>query len=349
MKKFFQFFLSCAILILAIPLIPILGSENSIDLRQSLTSEKELSSSESSQSSSPAQEESSSAPKNEETAQPEQITVLHHDTGQTETMSMLDYVIGVVCAEIPASFEEETIKAQAVVAYTYARYQMGLTDDQQGEAVPQISTDPAHNQAFASKKEFQKRYGDSWEENWEKITSCVKQVFPQTLTYEEQPIAAAFHAISSGNTEDASNVWGSDLPYLTAVSSEGDLQAPGYEQTVSFSLEETKNLLSSSLENPDFSQDPAAWFSIQSTTPSGYADEMTVCSVPTNGQIIRSIFSLRSADFTVVYENEEFQFTTRGYGHGVGMSQYGANYLALQGQTYDQILAHYYPGTILTG
>ena len=358
MKKFLQFFFCCAALMLTVPLIPLLGKgEIPVFQAEHRTSQQPESAPASSQQEDPSSEPESSSPEStvsqpdtpaEQASLPDQVTVLHHKTGAVETMSMLDYVTGVVCAEIPASFEEEAIKAQAVVAHTYACYQI-----QQGEtALPegaQISTDPAHYQAFLSKEQFKERYKSQWKEYWNKIQSCVQAVFPQILTYEQQPIAAAFHAISSGNTEDAANVWGRSLPYLSPVSSEGDLLAPEYESQSSFSLEEAKKLIAQGLEGASFEGDPASWFSIQSHTASGYVDAMTVCGAETDGQRIRSLFSLRSADFSVEYRDGNFLFTTQGYGHGVGMSQYGADYCAKQGQTYDQILAHYYPGTVLEG
>ena len=164
---------------------------------------------------------------------------------------------------------------------------------------------------------------------------------------QNQPIVAAYHAISSGTTESAENVWGNELSYLVPVDSSGDIHAQGYQKTVTFSKDELKKLLETYQPTPNLSQDPSEWLSILERSGSGYVTLIRVGDVQMSGIEFRELLGLRSSDFDFSFDGETFTFTTTGYGHGVGLSQYGADYLARQGKTYQEILEHYYSGATL--
>lgn len=280
----------------------------------------------------------------------DEITVYLSDQKKTQTLSMKDYLVGVVTAEMPATFEKEALKAQAVLAHTYtlrvmANEEKSPSDDLKGAS---ISTDPSRHQAYCSEEEAKKKYGDHYEEYHSKIESCVNEVMNQILTYEDEPIIAAFHAISAGNTEAAENVWGQEVPYLVPAESEGDLLSPSYEESLTLTTAEVKKLLTEKYEDLTFTDQEKEWFQITDITPSGYVATVTVLGKEMTGQDFRTLFGLRSSDFSISFKDDKFTFTTKGYGHGVGMSQYGADYMARQGSTYQEILAHYYPKTTLS-
>lgn len=280
----------------------------------------------------------------------EEITIFLADKKETQTLPMADYIRGVVMAEMPASFEEEALKAQAVIAHTYAlrviaNETASPSDDLKGAV---ISTDPSRHQAYLSDEEAKEQYGGKYEDYSKKIQNCVESVLGEILTYNDEPIIAAFHAMSSGNTEDAKNVWGQEVPYLVKCESEGDTLSPSFENSLTLTTAEVKKILEEKYQDITFTDDPAKWFEIIQTTPSGYVSEVKVLGQTLTGQELRSLFGLKSSDVSIEYQDEKFTFTTKGYGHGVGLSQYGADYMARQGKTYREILTHYYPNTVLT-
>ncbi len=290
--------------------------------------------------------------KNETSEQPEEQTppiefkVLNHKTNEVFTVSAADYVKGVVAGEMPANFHNEALKAQAVAAYTYAVRLKEIEQSSPTESLmgADFTTDPSKHQAYMSMDEIKAFYGNGFEENFSKISNAVDEVIGQTIVYDNQPIAAAFHAMSSGKTESSKNVWGSDLPYLRAVESSGDLDAPKYEVKVELEKEKVRSLLSSAYPDIEFSDDVSKWIKITETSDSSTVLKAKIGNKELSGFDIRNIFSLRSPSFTVEVKDDLFTFTCHGSGHGVGMSQYGANALAESGYTYEQILKHYYQG-----
>lgn len=158
---------------------------------------------------------------------------------------------------------------------------------------------------------------------------------------------AAYHSMSSGTTEDASNVWTGSEPYLVPVESFGDTLAPDYETTERFPVQEVAEKLQNAWPDISLGEDPAGWLKVTERSEGGYVTGMTAGDRAIHGKELRSLLGLRSSDFTVACDGASFTFTVRGYGHGVGLSQYGADYLARQGATFDEILAHYYPGATL--
>lgn len=272
------------------------------------------------------------------------IKVLNHKTEKVFDIKLVDYVIGVVMSEIPASFHEEAIKAQAVAINTYLIKQI---DSQQQEKNPDlkgahISTDPNSFQGYMSDSQAKSFYKDKYNEYKEKISKCVFEVIDKVITYDDKPIVAAYHSISNGKTETAEVVWGNDLPYLQPVESTLDTQNENYENKLSIPAYHVEEVLKDANKDIFFPQDKSLLFNIQKISTSNSVLEVLVGNVSFSGNQIRNLFDLKSSTFEVTYEDENFIFTTKGFGHGVGMSQYGANSLADQGNSYEKILKHYY-------
>lgn len=280
----------------------------------------------------------------------EDLTFLlyHHDTGEVTEVSSIDYIKGVVAAEMPSSFEEEALKAQAVAAHTYAirRYLQAVENPNEDLKGAQLSTDPSTFQAYASQEQLMETYGDSFDEKWQKISDAVDSVRDIVITYDSDLIVAAYHSLSAGITETAKTVWGYDVPYLQAADSQTDTQQESYINTVTYTKQEVQEILEKN--SCVLSENPEEWITIESYTDSGYVNQVLIDNQFFTGVQIRTLFQLKSADFEISYAEEVFTFTTKGYGHGVGMSQYGANELAKQGYSYDEILTHYYSGVTLS-
>lgn len=273
--------------------------------------------------------------------------VLDAASGEILDVPLREYVIGAVGAEMPVSFEPEALKAQAVAAHTYAERQCLLSGDRPELNGADFSNDPAKYQAFLTDEQLRERWGEQYDAYYEKLAAAVDAVLPELLIYEDAPIIAAFHAMSSGRTEASENVWGSEVAYLRSVESAADRNAPRFEETVSFSAEEVASRLSEAHTGLNLAGDASVWFGAAVTSEAGTVLQQPAGDGIFTGQEIRTIFGLRSAAFTVGYADGRFTFTTFGYGHDVGMSQYGANAMALEGHTYDEILAYYYPGAEL--
>ena len=273
------------------------------------------------------------------------ISVFMTADNETEVMDMRDYIIGSVSAEVPASYNEEAIKAQALAAVTFAEYRKKNTGEENINGAD-ISDDSSKHQGYMSKAEMQEKWGDAFDVYYEKIADCVDEVLGKVITYDGEPIMAAYHAISSGKTESAKNMWGKDIEYLRSADSSWDKDSTRYSSEVVLTAQELAKKVSS-IENSDFSEDEENWIKIKSVSDSGTVLEAEICGVKMTGMEIRNLLSLRSPSFDVEYNDGEFVFSVSGYGHGVGMSQNGANCMAQNGKTYEEIIAHYYPGTII--
>jgi len=268
------------------------------------------------------------------------------DTGEIMALTPEAYLKGVVAAEMPASFHTEALKAQAIAAHTYALRQIGeeLADPSPELEGAYLSTDPAHYQAYLSDGELREMWGENFSLYDKKITEAVEAVRDQVMTYQGEPIIAAFHAVSPGYTESAENVWGQKVDYLIPVESEGDALSPSYEREVTVSAQEAEALLLARFPDADLPEDPSGWFDVLERSPSGTVLTLLAGDRELTGREAREVFSLPSADFTVSFDGGTFVFSCTGAGHGVGMSQYGADYLARQGYTCEEILSHYYTG-----
>lgn len=252
------------------------------------------------------------------------------------TLSAEDYICGVVAAEMPALYEKEALKAQAVAAYTYAARNRSVARDEEYH----LTSDPALHQAYIDKAAREKKWGENAEAYEKKLRECIREVVGQLIMYKGEPIFAAYHAISPGKTETAENVWGKAMPYLISVESEADKQHEKYKSSAAFSVEELCEKLS--LEKP---KDTKTVKTEISKSAAGTVMKLTLFGKTLKGSEVRQALSLRSSCFDLEYKDGTFNFTVYGYGHGVGMSQNGANQMAKAGSTYLQILEHYYPGT----
>ena len=271
----------------------------------------------------------------------ETLTVLT-DEGERE-MDMRDYLVGVLAAEMPASFEPEALKAQAVAARSYARYQ--ALSGKHGAA--QVCTDPRCCQAWLSEEALRDRWGGQYEENLARIRAAVEATAGETLRWNGQPVCAVFHAASAGATEDSAAIW-SARPYLVSVSSpETAAEVPGYISYVQCTALDFRDTVLSARPEADFSGPAELWLGETRRDASGRVAEVEVGGVTLSGTELRALFSLRSTAFTLECLEGAFRFTVIGSGHGVGMSQYGAQVMAQNGADYCEILAHYYPGTTL--
>lgn len=273
------------------------------------------------------------------------ISVFMTSDNKAEVMDMRDYIIGAVSAEVPASYDDDAIKAQALAAVTFAEYrkQNGGEEDIDGA---DISDDSSRHQGYMSKEEMQEKWGEAFDTYYEKVSDAVDDVLGKVITYDGEPIMAAYHAISSGKTESAENMWGKNIAYLRSVDSEWDKDSTRYSSEVIITSGELKDLLED-VEKADFSGDESDWIKIKNTSESGTVLEAEICGVRMTGMEIRNLLSLRSPTFEVEYNDGDFIFSVCGYGHGVGMSQNGANCMAQDGKTYEEIIAHYYPGTVI--
>ncbi len=298
-------------------------------------------------SESASQEETTAEKAKEKKTEPKYKTLklLDITTGKVEEISAFDYVVGAVCAEMPATFEPEALKAQAVAAYTYA-----VRQAEKAEAAPDselcgayFSNDSSKYQAYFTENQAMQYYGENYEEYTEKIKEAVSTVEGEYLVYEDEPIIAAFHSLSTGKTESAENVWGINIPYLVSVESEYDSKAPKFTESYEFTDNEMKELLENSFKGIVLSESPEEWFSDAEMSNAENVISIKVGDTEVMGQEVRSTLSLRSAAFEIKYD-DGFKITTKGCGHCVGMSQYGANEMAKAGKDYKEILEHYYKG-----
>lgn len=283
----------------------------------------------------------SDLPQADGTLPTEKEDVFRVKTGdEIKELSAEEYVCGVVAAEMPALYEEEALKAQAVAAYTYAARKRAAAQNAEYD----ITDDNTTDQSFIDEAEQREKWGEDYEKYSKKILSAVKAVVGQTVKYDGEPCLTVYHAISAGKTESAVNVWGSDYPYLQSVESVGDMLSSDYKSEAVFTADNLCELLSGEI-TPE--GDPSGWVSETKRTSVGTVISVTLCNTEISGGKLREKLSLRSSNFDVEYKDDGFHFTVRGYGHGVGLSQYGANCMAQQGSTYREILLWYYPDTVL--
>lgn len=271
-----------------------------------------------------------------ETAVPEQSFKVLID-GKITELSADEYICGVVAAEMPALYHEEALKAQAVAAFTFACKRKSENKDKDYD----ITNDHTVDQSYISRESLQSKWGDKADEYIGKIEAAVKETKNLLITYNHKPITAVYHAVSSGLTEDCKNVWGKEVAYLKPVVSEGDKLCANYISEASFTTEELKSRLENTVE---LSGAPSNYFGKSKSTKSGTVTEITVCNKQLTGFIVQKLLDLKSANFKVDFKDDKFTFTVYGYGHGVGMSQNGANYMAKQGCDFKEILSHYYKG-----
>ena len=267
------------------------------------------------------------------------------DGDAAQTVTMADYLPHVVAAEMPANFAPEALKAQAVAARTYILY----CTEHQNPKHPQaaVCKNAGCCMACADDAQLKKNWGENYEANRKAIETAVRATDGQTLLCAGEPILASFHSSSAGKTEDGAALWG-DVPYLKSVSTpENEKEVPDFVTTVEVAPENFKETVQAYKADASFGGDPAAWIGQPVLDDSGRVKTLPVGGTMLTGTEVRTLFSLRSTCFTLAYQDGKFVFTVKGYGHGLGLSQYGANAMAKSGFSYAEILAHYYPNTKL--
>ena len=272
----------------------------------------------------------------------ENVRVLMADTGKVVTQTMDEYLVGVVAAEMPAAFDTQALMAQAVAARTYALQKM-KSSSSPTHSNADVCTDFRHCQAYITEEKAKTNWGKNASENYKKCKNAVVQTSGEIMVYDGEPIKAVFHSSSSGQTENASDVWGSDVPYLTSVKSPGEQLCPSHKSEVTVSEDEFKSALSKKY-NVDFS---GSFIGKTERSKSGLVKTIAVGDKTIKGTQMRELFGLRSANFKIERTGGNIVFKVSGNGHGVGMSQYGAQYLATHGYDYKRILKKYYSGAQL--
>ena len=270
------------------------------------------------------------------------ITLLHKKTGETEQVNIDDYLCNVVSAEMPADYEIEALKAQAIVARTYTVYKILNKKHDNAD----ICDDSTCCQAWISKEDRLARWEESKREsNWQKISDVVNSTKGKIITYDNNPINAFFHSNSGGVTEVPVNVWGgTGYPYLQSVQTSGEDIYSQYASEVILSQEELLNKLKEKYNDIliDFSNSED--IKILEYTESTRVKTVKFGNHELSGVEARTIFGLKSTNFEITREDNNIKFSVKGYGHGVGMSQTGADSMAKQGVTADDIITHFYTG-----
>lgn len=279
----------------------------------------------------------------------EVLKVYIKDEDRVVEMSKSQYLKEVVSAEMPADFEFEALKAQAVAARSYldsrrnAYKASGTPPEHKGA---EICTDSTHCKAWISESKRRELWGEDADKNWDKISRAVTETQGQIITYNGEVISAVFHSTSSGKTEASKDVWGGDKPYLVSVDSPGDMESPKYKSRMEITLSEFKQIAEQNIPEVDFSKGIIDGIK---RSDAGGITEVAIGGVRIHGTKLRSIYGLRSTNANIEILEDKIIFDVTGYGHGVGMSQYGANYMAKEGKDYKEILTTYYQGTEVTG
>lgn len=258
------------------------------------------------------------------------VSVMRKQTNDIEDIPLETYVSYVVASEMPAEFELEALKAQSLTARTYIVTQM-LHNKSEADV-----TDTTSDQVYQNETELRKRWGDTYHEKMSKIHKAVQATKGEILTYNETPIFPAYFSTSNGYTENSEDYWENKLPYLRSVKSPWDKESPKFLDQKTLSIQEVSQLLNIPLQ-------PGTTIPIELTrTKSERVKSLKIGDQTLTGRDVRERLDLRSNDFTVTQKGDYLIFKTKGYGHGVGMSQYGANGMAKEGKTYDEIVKYYY-------
>jgi len=281
------------------------------------------------------------------------VRLYDHVRGEIRVLPLEEYVAGVVAGEMPAEFEPEALKAQAVAARTYTLKKMEEAREKSDEKHPNadVCSDPTHCQAWIPQDALRQRYG-WWRASryQKKIREAVEATRNLVLTYQGQLIVPVYHSNSGGRTESAEAVWGYDLPYLRSVPSPWDREAPRFRNTVTWSLAEIDQKLGvnlSALPAAALTPPKGQAIKVEEYTPTGRIKTIKIGDKTFKATDLRRLLNLTSTDFTWRVEGDRITFISVGNGHGVGMSQYGANGMAKEGRNFMDILYHYYPGVKL--
>ncbi len=269
--------------------------------------------------------------------QPPERTIHVNISGNIREMLLEEYLLGVVLAEMPATLHIEALKAQAVACRSYAMVgASGKGNHKEGY----VCTSSACCQAYTTPEEYIQR-GGKWE-HVQKVADAVAKTKGEVLTYQGELVLATYFSCSGGSTEAAVTVFGVSYPYLQAVASPGEEFAEVFYDTVVYMPEEFARALSA-----DLTGDPATWIGEMTYTQGGGVNSVVIGNATYDGLTIKALLGLRSTIFTIQVTDRGIQVETKGFGHRVGMSQYGAQVMAESGSSYHDILLHYYVGTTL--
>lgn len=337
MRNFLSLVLSFVIIITAVPVISLYYKDEIISKSENFT-EDQTTEAETKQA-----EEVSVTPLS--SAKSDKVKVYLSEEKKVITVKKSFYIISVLAKEIDISAPAEALKAQAVCIATFLKRTSENLKDEKYD----ITDNPEIHQSFLTEKKLKDFWKDNYKKNYEKLEKIVLEVDGQYLTYKSQTVLAAYHSSNSGKTESAENYWGESYDYLVSVPSIGDTLCADYKNEVKFTPKELKEKFEK-LKDKEFSfpESPSDWFGSVSATPTGTVTEAEIAGVSLSGREIREALGLKSAVFSVSYKNENFIFTVSGYGHGVGLSQQGAIYMAKLGFSYQDILLHYYNGVEIT-
>ncbi len=264
------------------------------------------------------------------------------------TVPVKEYIIGAIAAEMPLTYPIEALKAQAVAAYSYAAARAENRDSGDSPMNSDFTANPSKYEGFLTENELQNIWGNSYEENYSFLSDIVDEVAAVTLTYEDETALSCYFPLSNGNTLPSSSVFGVDLPYLISVDSPYDVESIEFEQKITFTTQQIFDVLTSNFVDTKLGEDPTEWFSNPNFDGYDHMTDITAGGVIISGEELRASLGLRSTSMEIEYADNVFIFTTKGIGHGVGMSQFGAKRMAENGYTYDVILQYYYPGTKLS-
>lgn len=283
----------------------------------------------------------------QETPTPQNITYDLYNLATQElcTMDRISFLVGSAACEMPASYNEEAIKAQMIACHSYYLYckENGVPHEDLN-----LSFDERYMQKYASKQRLQEYWGMSFNEYYEKFLRCANEVSDIIVKYNDSAALTSYYAVSCGKTQSSEAEWGTALPYLTCVESAEDALSDSYLKVTTFSVQDMYDRFMTYFTGFDLSTEtPEEWFGDILYNESGYVTTVEVADIKITGSQFRKCFELPSACFMVFFDDGEFSVATKGYGHGVGLSQFGADTMAENGKTYAEILQHYFPNTRL--
>lgn len=280
-------------------------------------------------------------------AEKDYFKIYNKSTGLVSKISYREFLCNSVACEMEPTNHEEALKAQIVAAYTYfcnvREKQNRLKNLHLKGADFEVESDA--RMYYMGEEQLKKRWGKDYESNRKKILNCVESVYKEALKKDGKYIEALYHSISGGATENITDVFGGSCECLVSVASPFDKFAPGYMSQKVFSTKEIDDILKASFKGITLNEAFETLFEIKERTKSGMVKKVRVGNKEFTGREIRSAFGLRSSNFDIAYRDGQFIFTVYGYGHGVGLSQYGAQAMAEQGADYKEILKWYYKGT----
>lgn len=269
------------------------------------------------------------------------VSVYRSAEKKVQSVPIEQYVIGVVASEMPAKFQLEALKAQALAARTYIVNYLLNSPDLNIPKGAEV-TDTVMNQVYKDDHQLKKLWGNAYNWKMAKITKAVEATKGQIITYKGKPITASFFSTSNGYTESAGAYWQHNIPYLQSVASPWDRNSPKYLSKESLPVKTVDDKLGIDIKKTGAIDD------VLKTTPGHRVGEVKIAGKTFTGRQVREDLSLRSTDFTMKRTGNKVLITTKGWGHGVGMSQYGANGMAKHGKNYKQIIKHYYQGVSIS-